>query len=430
MRPATSCARDGSEPSDASRCVRTMRSAPPSRSSVSSRSSVRPVSAAPRPTGASARAAGTAPRCRPAVVVADGDACRRPVTPVRSSPGRAPFRRARLDLDLVARTRQQRVPVLERAVDRLARRVPVEVLEPQQVIERVPARCPSKRSRSRARPRGSRAGSARQGRACEAANVSSVDASCRPSARGRRTAPRTGRGRAATGPPTRSGHVVENIDERPVRAGSARSRRSASFSAASGSSRLQPREARPAATAARCGRRRSRAPHRSSLRSDSRMQQRALADAARAVEHRDPIRAEVVARRSRPLVAAEEPLRVRLRVRDEALVRGRRVRGLPRRRERPGSCELSAHRVDPLAEVESEGSRFPDAPRTCRRSRLDSSWIDQPPVLTPCSDQICRRITRRFQSRMRVAEEEQVALTNPSHQVRRDQASRRSRRAR
>ena len=188
------------------------------------------------------------------------------------------------------------IPELERSRDRLTTRVPIEMLEPQQVIaESRHLALRSGRGR-RARPRGSRAGSARQGRACEA-GMRVPRWSCHPSARGRRTAPRAGRGRAERGRPRAAASRREHRPDDPSSSSCWRrcehARPSAPIADRRGSTRENASGINRGTLWSTTFSRASSFEHAD----DSCMQQRALADAARAVQHRDPIRAQVVARR-------------------------------------------------------------------------------------------------------------------------------------
>ena len=96
MLAATSFCADPSPASARSRCSRTIASAPPSADQCLQPRTCRSPPRAPRPTGARARAGGTAPRCaRPALRRPPGRARRRPARAARSRPGPAPPRRAR-----------------------------------------------------------------------------------------------------------------------------------------------------------------------------------------------------------------------------------------------------------------------------------------------------------------------------------------------
>ena len=123
----------------ASRWVRTIRSAPPRRSSVSRRSDPASRRALLRPEPARARAGGRAPRSAPRrrrLPGRDGaGAVRRRATFPASHLVEHRFDERRLDRHLLAGRRHRPVPLLERTLDRLRGQPPVEVVEPQVVAE-------------------------------------------------------------------------------------------------------------------------------------------------------------------------------------------------------------------------------------------------------------------------------------------------------
>ena len=136
-RAATSWSVRGSPPIVASRCVRTIRSAPPRRSSDSQAQHTRPERPllGPQPAQDELEVG----RLDPELAAAVGR--RRADTRLVDAqlPGldlvEDGVDERRLDLRLLAGPRQDAVPVLERPFDRLARSRPVEVVDPEEVCE-------------------------------------------------------------------------------------------------------------------------------------------------------------------------------------------------------------------------------------------------------------------------------------------------------
>ena len=144
---------------------------------------------------------------------------------------------------------------------------------------------------------------------------------------------------------------------------------------------------------------------------DAGLEQRGLADAARAVQDRQPRCAEVPGDDPLRLVAAEEEVGVVLAVRDEPDV-GRRGR---RRRVGCGSPDpsvVAARAIELVLEPSTYSSSARRAARRCRgrarapprsRARPRRTARAAPPTTSRsscCAPQIRLRITRRFQSRI------------------------------
>ena len=227
--------------------------------------------------------------------------------------------------------------------------------------------------------------------------------------------------RTTSSVPACSVHAPQRLGERRRRAGRA-ARRPRAPAARRAPPPRAPRTGsssheRKHADRERRARRRARSASLAQAVDDAGLQQRALADAARPVQERQPRRAQVGAHDRDLLRAPEEEARVVLAERDEPDVRARRARerrvrdrGARRERHRAGASPAARTAAAPRARARTRSARRRRA-RRCRRvsqsvcsilltfGSTGSRWIAHDLTTSFCVPQIRFRITRRFQSR-------------------------------